>query len=157
MQVLDDPFPQPGPAQRTVSLARHPDGKWGLRAVTSARAVRHECRAEFDLPADLRGPSLGLACALSVIDAYTDGQLAAAGHVVATGTVDLTGRVGAVGGIEQKARATAAHPRVSRFLLPAEDAKDVALARRILAGQADVIPVETVSQAVLALRKPKVL
>jgi PDZ domain-containing protein len=152
VDVLADPFPAAGLAQRTVTLARHDDGKWGLRAVTSARAVRHECRAEFDLPADVRGPSLGLACALAVVDAYTDGRLAAGGHVVATGTVDLTGRVGSVGGIEHKARAAAAHPQVRRFLLPAEVDEDVRVARRVLDGRAEVVPVSTLADAVAALR-----
>jgi PDZ domain-containing protein len=135
----------------TAPVARHADGSWGIRVVTAGRVLRHGIDARFNLPDDLRGPSLGLACALSVVDAFTDGRLAAGGTVVATGTVDLAGRVGAVGAIEFKARAVRAHPQVRRFLVPAESGADVDNARRVLAGRAEVVAVATLAEAVEVL------
>ncbi len=134
-----------------VPVARHGDGAWGLRVVTSGRVLRHSLDARFNLPDDLRGPSLGLACALSVVDAFTGGRLAAGGTVVATGTVDLSGRVGSVGAIEFKARAVRTHPHVRRFLVPAESGADVDDARRVLGGRAEVVAVATLNEAVEVL------
>lgn len=137
--------------QLSVPVARHADGAWGIRVVTAGRVLRHGIDARFNLPEDLRGPSLGLACALSVVDAFTGGRLASGGTVVATGTVDLAGRVGGVGAIEYKARAVRAHPQVRRFLVPADPATDVDDARRILAGRAEVVAVATLAEAVEVL------
>ncbi|HEX8304672.1 MAG TPA: S16 family serine protease [Jatrophihabitans sp.] len=134
-----------------VKISRHPDGAWGIRVVTADRVLRHGIDARFSLPGDLRGPSLGLACALSVVDAFTGGRLAAGGVVVATGTVDMTGRVGSVGAIEFKARAVRAHPHVRRFVVPAESGADVDDARRVLGGRAEVVAVASLAEAVEVL------
>ncbi|MBV9822218.1 MAG: hypothetical protein JO144_08240 [Actinobacteria bacterium] len=134
-----------------VPVSRHPDGAWGIRVVTAGRVLRHGLDARFDLPEDLRGPSLGLACALSVVDAFTGGRMAAGGTVVATGTVDMTGRVGGVGAIEFKARAVRAHPHVRRFVVPAESGADVDDARRVLGSRAEVVAVTTLAEAVEVL------
>lgn len=141
---------QPGTLAK-VAVARHSDGAWGLRVVTADRVLRHGIDARFDLPEDLRGPSLGLACALSVVDAFTGGRMAAGGTVVATGTVDLAGRVGGVGAIEFKARAVRAHPHVRRFVMPAESRADVDDARRVLGSRAEVVAVATLAEAVEVL------
>ncbi|HEY0168594.1 MAG TPA: S16 family serine protease [Jatrophihabitans sp.] len=141
---------QPG-ALSKVSLTRHSDGAWGMRVVTADRVLRHSLDARFSLPDDLRGPSLGLACALSVVDAFTGGRLAVGGTVVATGTVDMTGRVGGVGAIEFKARAVRAHPDVRRFVVPAESGADVDDARRVLGGRVEVVAVATLAEAVEVL------
>lgn len=141
----------PAAALSEIDLARQADGAWGIRVVTAHRALHHGLRASFELPDDLRGPSLGLACALSVVDALTGGGLAGNGAVVATGTVDLAGRVGGVGAIEYKARAVRAHPYVRRFLVPADPVTDVEDARRELAGCAEVVAVSTLAEAVEVL------
>lgn len=151
LRTLPDASPD---APRTVRLARHPDGTWGVRVVTAARRLEHDIDARFELPEDLRGPSLGLACALSIIDAHTGGSLSANGTVVATGTVDLAGRVGAVGAVEYKAWAVSAHPHVRKFLVPAEVPADVEDARRVLGGRAEVVAVTTLAEAVKVLQGP---
>jgi len=151
LRTLPDGHPD---APRTARLARHPDGTWGIRVVTAERRLEHGLRAEFDLPDDLRGPSLGLACALSIIDAGTGGSLATGGTVVATGTVDLAGRVGGVGAIDYKAWAVRSHPHVRRFLVPAEVPADVEDARRVLGGRVEVVAVTTLAEAVKVLHRP---
>ncbi len=138
----------------SLRMARHDDGAWGIRVITADRVLRHGIAASFDLPEDLRGPSLGLACALSIIDAYTGGRLAGSGTVVATGTVDLAGRVGGVGAVEYKARAVRAHAHVRRFVVPAESAADVEDARRVLGGRVEVVAVTTLAEAVDLLGGP---
>lgn len=146
--VVERPNGADQPAtELTLRARRHSDGAWGIRVVTSRRQLRHGLSASFDLPEDLRGPSLGLACALSVLDAFTGGQLAAGGTVVATGTVDQTGRVGGVGAMRYKARAVRAHPHVRRFLVPADPANDVDDARQVLGSRAEVVAVATLAEA----------
>ncbi|HET6211067.1 MAG TPA: S16 family serine protease [Jatrophihabitans sp.] len=135
------------PTELQLQVRRHPDGTWGIRVVTARRQLRHGLAASFDLPEELRGPSLGLACALSVLDAFTGGQLAAGGTVVATGTVDQTGRVGGVGAMRYKARAVSAHPHVRRFLVPADPANDVDDARQVLGSRVEVVAVATLAEA----------
>ena len=132
----------------TLRSSRHDDGAWGIRVITAERVLQHGIAARFELPEDLRGPSLGLACALSIIDAYTGGRLANSGTVVATGTVDLAGRVGGVGAVEYKARAVRAHAHVRRFVVPAESAADVEHARRVLGSRVEVVAVTTLAEAV---------
>lgn len=134
-----------------VAVRRHEDGAWGIRVITAGRILQHGLAASFNLPDDLRGPSLGLACALSIVDALTGGRLAAHGAVVATGTVDLAGRVGGVGAIEYKARAVRSHAHVRHFLVPADPAADVDAARRILGARAQVVAVATLAEAVEVL------
>lgn len=151
LRTLPDGRPD---APRSVRLARHSDGSWGIRVATAERRLEHGLDVRFDLPDDLRGPSLGLACALSVIDAHSGGALAANGTVVATGTVDLAGRVGAVGAVEYKAWAVRAHPQVRRFLVPAEAPEDVEDARRVLGGKVEVVAVTTLAEAVEVLHGP---
>jgi PDZ domain-containing secreted protein len=141
-----------GPRVHDVRIPRRLDATWGIRVATAGRVLRHGIDAQFRLPDDLRGPSLGLACALSVVDAFTDGQLAAGGPIVATGTVDLDGHVGAVGAIEFKARSVRAQSDVSRFLVPADPSCDVRAATRILAGNTQVVAVSTLAEAVQLLR-----
>ena len=138
----------------SIRVARHNDGAWGIRLITAGRVLQHGISARFELPDDLRGPSLGLACALSIIDAYSGGRLAGSGTVVATGTVDLAGRVGGVGAIEYKARAVRAHAHVRRFVVPAESASDVEDARRVLGSRVEVVAVTTLSEAVDLLGGP---
>ena len=153
LDVVRDGLPGRGPAEDVLLLRRRTGGTWGVRVSTEDRRLEHGVRVGFDLPGDLRGPSLGLACALSVVDAFTDGRLAAGGAVVATGVVDLQGRVSAVGAVKYKARTVRAHPRVRTFLLPAECGEDVADARRVLGDRVEVVPVATLDEAIRALRE----
>ncbi|MEO6703504.1 MAG: S16 family serine protease [Jatrophihabitantaceae bacterium] len=157
LSVLRAPGPGSSGGVAQVRIARHADGSWGIRVVTAGRQLCHDLQASFTLPDDLRGPSLGLACALSVIDAVTGGNLAAGGMVVATGTVDLAGRIGGVGAVEYKARAVRAHSQVRRFLVPADPSDDVDEARRVLTGHAEVIAVSSLAEAVEVLYGPNLL
>src|SRR5262249_28456928 len=48
------------------------------------------------------GPSAGLMFALSIYDTLTPGSLTSGGNVAGTGTIDGSGKVGEIGGIQQK-------------------------------------------------------
>ena len=74
--------------------------------------------------ADVGGPSAGLMFALSTVDKLTPGALADGRAVAGTGTIDIRGRVGAIGGIAQK-MAGARADGADVFLAPADNCSEV--------------------------------
>lgn len=65
--------------------------------------------ADFDLPIDVQveidsvgGPSAGLMFSLAIMDLLTERDALQGAHVAGTGTIDLDGSVGAIGGIALK-------------------------------------------------------
>jgi PDZ domain-containing protein len=72
---------------------------------------------------DIGGPSAGLMFALSVYDTLTPGSLTNGGEVAGTGTIDGNGRVGVIGGIEQKI-AGARKAGAQLFLVPPGNCRD---------------------------------
>jgi len=85
----------------------------------------------FTLPVDVKirisdigGPSAGTMFALGIIDKLTAEDEAKGAVIAGTGTMDLSGRVGPIGGIEQK-MAGAVNDGATWFLAPAENCGDV--------------------------------
>lgn len=95
------------------------------------------------------GPSAGLLIALTVYDLADPGDLAAGRSIAGTGTIDLDGDVGPVGGVDAKVVA-AREAGASVFLVPAGE---VALARSVAGDDIEVIPVATVEEAIAALQE----
>jgi PDZ domain-containing protein len=132
----------------TVVLAAREDGTPVLGVHLQTFAPR------FDFPFDVTidsgsigGPSAGLAFALAVIDHLTPGELTGGTKVAVTGTIDVDGTIGPVGGVVQKVAAVK-ESGASVFLVPADEA-DEAAAR---AGSAvRVIGVATLDEALAAL------
>ena len=108
----------------------------------------------FDLDIDtgsIGGPSAGLAFTLTLIDELTPGELTGGGRVAVTGTIELDGSVGAIGGLRQKASAVA-QAGVDVFLVPAaQSEEDLAAARRAGGDDLQIIPVATLEEAIVAL------
>lgn len=111
-------------------------------------------KRDFDLPFDvdinsgnIGGPSAGLAFTLGVIDALTDGELTGGRKVAVTGTIELDGRVGDVGGVAQKTSAVKASG-AEVFIVPAGE-YEVAKARA--GADLTVIKVTTLQEALDAL------
>jgi PDZ domain-containing protein len=97
------------------------------------------------------GPSAGLAFTLTLIDELTEGELTGGIDVAVTGTIDLDGKVGAIGGLRQKASAVA-QAGVDVFLVPAaQGEQDIAAARRVGADRVRIIPVGTLDEALAEL------
>jgi PDZ domain-containing secreted protein/Zn-dependent protease/CBS domain-containing protein len=67
---------------------------------------------------DIGGPSAGLAYALAIADLLDPGDFAHGRRIAATGTIDVDGQVGAVGGVEQKLAGVEASG-ADVFLVPA--------------------------------------
>src|SRR3954452_15036049 len=76
-------------------------------------------------PAEVGGPSAGLAFTLGIIDKLTPGSLTGGRTVAGTGTIDAFGVVGPIGGIQQKV-AGAVRAGATVFLAPATECEDAA-------------------------------
>jgi Lon-like protease len=97
---------------------------------------------------DIGGPSAGLMFSLGVYDLITPGSLTGGRYVAGTGTVDPSGRVGPIGGIQQKI--AGAYDNGARlFLVPADDCAEAG--QSALADKIDLVKVSTVDDAVKAL------
>jgi Lon-like protease len=111
-----------------------------------------QIQPEFRFPVGIRidarnigGPSAGLAFALDIVDELGD-DLDRGRRVVVTGTLDLDGTVGAIGGIEQKTVGA----RLSEgdlFLVPDGNAADA----RSHAEGLEIVAVSTFEEALAAL------
>lgn len=108
----------------------------------------------FDFPVDVTidsgrvgGPSAGLAFTLAVIDVLTPGELTGGNRVAVTGTMDLAGRVGPVGGGAQKGIAVR-KAGYDVFLVPSDELDEV---REAVGDRVQVIPVDTLDEALEAL------
>jgi len=108
----------------------------------------------YDFPVDVTiatsnigGPSAGLAFTLSIIDTMTEGFLTGGMDVACTGTIEATGQVGEVGGVDDKAVAVRA-AKADLFLVPTSE---VDIARGVLGDRVEVVGVDTLEDAINAL------
>ncbi|MGI9659455.1 MAG: YlbL family protein, partial [Gaiellaceae bacterium] len=115
--------------------------------------IRIEQAATIDLPIDIEidtgnvgGPSAGLAFALDIVDELGPRDLDAGRTIVVTGTLELDGSVGAIGGVKQKA-VSARELGADLFLVPVAN-EEVA---RDNAGDVEVFGVETLDEALEAI------
>jgi PDZ domain-containing protein len=110
----------------------------------------------FELDIDtgsIGGPSAGLAFTLTLIDELTPGELTGGGNVAITGTIELDGTVGAIGGLRQKASAVA-QTGVELFIVPESQGEDdIAAAREAGGDDLEIVPVATLEEAITALEE----
>jgi Lon-like protease len=77
---------------------------------------------------DVGGPSAGLMFALGIYDKLTPGSLTGGKFIAGTGSINTAGRVGPIGGIQQKMLAARA-AGATVFLTPARNCADAVAAR----------------------------
>ena len=137
------------PVDLTIVLAEHPDiegsGFLGVQIETPIRAD-----APFDVGFEVgrvRGPSAGLAFSLAIIDVLSEGELTGGLKVATTGTINVNGVVGPVGGVPQKIEA-AKRSGIELFLVPPSELLDATAAA---GDDLDVRCIQTLSDAVLVL------
>ena len=108
----------------------------------------------FDVTIDsgeIGGPSAGLAFTLTLIDELTPGELSGGSRVAVTGTIQLNGDVGPIGGLVSKASAVR-QTGARAFLVPTSQGDDDIAAARAVAGDAlEIIPVANLDEALAAL------
>lgn len=113
-------------------------------------------RLPFELDIDtgaIGGPSAGLAFTLTLIDELTPGELTGGTRVAVTGTIELDGTVGAIGGLRQKASAVA-QTGVEVFLVPAAQRDADIEAARVAGGEGlRIIAVADLDEALAILEE----
>ena len=107
----------------------------------------------FDFPVDVSidsgrvgGPSAGLAFTLGILDALTPESVTGGARVATTGTMELNGTVGPVGGVHQKVVA-ASREGVDLMMVPSAEIDE---ARRY-AGDLRIEPVDDLDGALAVL------
>jgi Lon-like protease len=147
----------PGKEQASgdVTLVEDPGNKG--RAILGINSLVDTTRVVLPFPVniptgEIGGPSAGLAFTLSVLDALTPGELTGGHKVAVTGTIDVDGNVGAIGGIRQKAVAVQ-HAGAQYFVIPtSQSPEEIASVQRIF-GASRVFTVSTLDEALAVLAK----
>lgn len=134
-----------------VVLGRRPDNGLGYLGV-----VLHTKEQKFDYPFEvvidsgtIGGPSAGLAFTLGVLDTLTAGELTGGRKVAATGTMEIDGKVGDVGGVVQKTAAVRA-AGATVFLVPPGEYED---ARKHAGPRLEVVKVTNLDEAIAAMAR----
>jgi len=109
----------------------------------------------FDFPVQVTidtgkvaGPSAGLAFTLALLDDLSPGDITGGRKVAVTGTIDIDGKVGPVGGVAQKT-AAARRAGAIAFLVPPDEEHDA----RAHAGKMKIMVIRTLDEAVAALQQ----
>ena len=137
------------PRTETVVLTTRPQGEGGFLGVF-LRTKEQRFDFPFDVAIDsgaIGGSSAGLAFTLGVIDTLTRGELTGGNKVAVTGTIELDGRIGDVGGVAQKAAAVRAAGAELFLVPPGEFAEAVNHAGR----RVRVMKVANLDEALAAL------
>lgn len=123
------------------------DDERAMIGIRLAPIIDYEMPIDVDIDTDrVGGPSAGLAFTLSVIDVLTEGELTGGNKVATTGTIDLNGSVGRVGGVKQKTVA-ARDSGIDVFLVPEGEAEEA----KKFAGDMIIEEVLTLDDALAAL------
>lgn len=132
----------------TVVLGTDEEGEvlLGVALATSFELTELPVDIEIDT-ARVGGPSAGLALSLSILDVLTDGELTGGIEVATTGTIDVLGNVGPIGGVEQKAHAVR-RAGIDLFLVPEADFEAAVSAA---GDDLEVVAVATFAEAVEVL------
>jgi PDZ domain-containing protein len=146
--------PQVSPSQ--IDAQNTADMKNSQRSATAAAlsylgypSKQHAVTVSITLK-DTGGPSGGLIFALGIIAKLSAKDLVASRMIAGTGTMDNSGQVGAIGGIEDKFIA-ARRAGATIFLAPSANCNDV---HHIPSGLT-VYSVSTLAEAVTVLRNPR--
>jgi PDZ domain-containing protein len=135
-----------------VQTRRGPQGRAQLGVTVSRRETFNGVAVSIGIdPNAIGGPSAGAALALGIIDKLTPGGITGGKTIAGTGTITPGGKVGPIGGIQQKV-AAAVRAGATVFFAPASECADAkAAAPRSLT----LISVTTLRSAVLALEAIK--
>lgn len=132
VELIDSPT-EPGKAFLGVSLQDRPSYQFPFQVDIDSQQVG--------------GPSAGLAFTLAILDQLTAGDLTGDRKVAVTGTIELDGSVGPVGGVKQKTEA-AVSQGATLFLVPPDELDD---AKRAAKGRLTVRSVSSLDEALAAL------
>lgn len=135
----------------TVTTEQNPDEASKSRiGVSLADVFDPPVDVKIKLDQDIGGPSAGLVFSLAIYDLLTPGPLTGGRFVAGTGTIDAEGKVGPIGGIQQKIiGAYKGGHGASVFLVPADNCEEAAASD--LKDTVLLVEVATLDDAVSAL------
>ena len=141
-----------GASSRLVEVPLAADPQQAGKAVLGVFLRTSKRTFDLPFPVEIRsgsigGPSAGLAFTLGVIDLLTENELTGGQKVAVTGTIEIDGRVGDVGGVAQKTEAVK-DAGVKYFLVPAGEYE---IAKAHAGDDLVVIKVSTLQEALDAL------
>ncbi|MBV9592624.1 MAG: PDZ domain-containing protein [Actinobacteria bacterium] len=137
------------PMTVSVPLVAAPKGSKGARmGVTVAGGCVAPFQVDLGLADQIGGPSAGMMFALGIMDKVGDTDLTYGRFIAGTGTIDASGNVGAIGGIQLKMIA-ARRAGATVFLAPSGNCGDV---RGNVPKGLDVVEVTTLHEAVRDLQ-----
>lgn len=111
-------------AMKVVRFSSDSSGGSDLSGITVGNGYQYAPEISFDLGEQIGGPSAGLVFSLAIYDKITPGSLTGDRRIAGTGTIDASGNVGAIGGIQQKI-AGASRAGATVFLVPAPNCGDL--------------------------------
>jgi PDZ domain-containing protein len=141
-------------AQHTydIATAKGPNGKARLGVTIGEQPVFNGISVSIGLdPNVIGGPSAGAALALGIVDKLTPGGLTGGRTIAGTGTIDKQGKIGPIGGIQQKV-AAAVSAGATVFFAPASECAD---AKAAAPSSLTLVSVKTLHGAVEALEAIK--
>lgn len=122
------------------------DGRVPTIGITVGTGYSYAPSVRFNIDPAVGGGSGGLMMALAIYDRITPGDLLSGHTIAGTGTIDATGAVGSIGGIQEKiAGAQAAGATV--FFVPADNCKDI----RGVSTSMTLVKVSTLKDAIAAI------
>jgi PDZ domain-containing protein len=139
---------------QTVTLVKNLEAAAKTGEVTPAIGILVGTSAKFPVDVDFNisrvgGPSAGMIFAVGIIEKLTEEDLVRGRKIAGTGTITASGKVGEIGGIEEK-MIGASRIGATVFLAPRENCPDIKHFPQGL----KVIPVSTLAEAIEALRAP---
>ena len=136
--------------QRVTPKAAPDDPKRAMVGVQIGTGYDFPFDVSVRLGEDIGGPSAGLIFSLGQNDTLTPGSLTGGTDIAGTGTIDAQGRVGAIGGIEQKIVAAADNGAKIFFVPPANCSS--AEKADVKKDQIRLVKAPTIHSAVASLR-----
>ncbi|HVS67634.1 MAG TPA: PDZ domain-containing protein [Mycobacteriales bacterium] len=135
-----------------VVTEKGPDGKARLGVTIADRPTWNGISVSIGIdPNVIGGPSAGTALALGIVDKLTPGGLTGGRTIAGTGTIDKRGKVGPIGGIQQKI-AAAVDAGATVFFAPASECSDAVAAAP---SSLTLVSIKTLDGAVAALKAIK--
>jgi len=107
-------------AQKLTTVASPANKKESVVQVTIALSFEFPFDVNLNIDDSIGGPSGGLMFAMGIYDVLTPGSLTEGATIAGTGEIDARGRVGAIGGIQQKL-VGAQDDGAKLFLVPADN------------------------------------
>jgi PDZ domain-containing protein len=138
------------PVDVTVTTTKSPDDpRRAFVGIQPIQGFDFPFEVTINLGQDIGGPSAGTMFALAITDKLTPGELTGGAHVAGTGTIDASGAIGPIGGIQQKI-AGAKAGGATTFLVPEDNCPAAAAAD---VDGIRLVRVGTLHEAVTALER----